>query len=132
MTAADIQARIFEAAGLKTSVKKGTGSMKGYVIIWPIFQGGKFPSLPFDFVQELKRELQPFNSVQHPVFCSTNEISVYGISDDRTEFKKERKPLPIEQQKVKMWGSKNSQIRLDKAIRRNAKNMQKGNTARYM
>lgn len=46
-TAAEIQTFIFEQTGLKTGVRKGTGSQKGYLIIYPIFQGGKYPRRTF-------------------------------------------------------------------------------------
>lgn len=63
---------------------------------------------------------------------TASEIHVYQITDDRIEMKKEAKPKPIDPNKPqKGWGSKNSQIRLDKAIARNAKKMKKGNTATY-
>ncbi len=46
------------------------------------------------------------------------------------EFKKERKPKASETTS-KGWGSKNSQMRLDKASARYAKKLMKGNCARY-
>jgi hypothetical protein len=123
MKASDIQTKILNETGLKTSVKKySTGSMKGYVRIIPIFQNGSYPSFPFDFVRNLKEELKSFDYGSNPVFCSCSEISVYGIEDDRIQMKKERKPKEIESMKDgKGWGSKNSQMRLDKASRRAAK-----------
>lgn len=131
-TAKEIQEQIFEKTGLKTSVRKGTGSMSGYVCIRAIFQNGNYPSFPFEFIQALKGQLQDFNYENKPLFCATSEISVYGISDEKTKYKNERKPKPIDETKtMKGWGSKNSQLRLDKATLRNAKKMQKGNTARY-
>lgn len=42
-----------------------------------------------------------------------------------------RKLMRDKDKPVSGWGSKNSQIRLDKASRRNAKRMRGGNTARY-
>ena len=47
-------------------------------------------------------------------------------------MKKESKPKQADPNKpLKGWGSKNSQMRLDKAAARNAKKMCKGGTARY-
>lgn len=135
MTAAEIQTKILTETGLKTSVKKHkTGSMKGYIRIMPIFQNGSYPSLPFDFVQKLKTELSQFNYHDKPVFCTCSDICIYQIEDDRIHMKKERKPKAVDSDKpMKGWGSKNSQIRLDKAVQRYAKNLRKdGNRARYM
>ena len=133
MTAAEIQKRILEETGLKTSVKKySNGSMKGYIRIMPIFQNGTYPSIPFDFVQKLKADLHSFDYANKPVFCTCSDISVYQIEDNRIEMKKERKQKPIDIDKpMKGWGSKNSQIRLDKATARNAKKLNKGGVARY-
>ena len=47
--AKEVQEKIFSESGLKTSVKAGVGSMKGYVVIWPILQNGIYPNIPFDF-----------------------------------------------------------------------------------
>ena len=106
--------------------------MKGYVRIMPIFQNGAYPSLPFDFVQDLKVRLAAFDYANKPVFCSCSDISVYEIEDDRVQMKKERKPKSVDPDKPsKGWGSKNSQLRLDKATARNAKKLNKGGVARY-
>ena len=123
MKASEIQTKILTETGLKTSVKKySTGSMKGYVRIMPIFQNGSYPSLPFEFVQKLKAELAGFDYANKPVFCTCSDISVYQIEDDRIQMKKENKPKEVDTNKVtKGWGSKNSQMRLDKASRRAAK-----------
>jgi hypothetical protein len=92
MKASEIQAKILTETGLKTSVKKYTsGSMKGYVRIMPIYQNGSYPTLPFEFVQKLKAELAVFDYANKPLFCSTSDISVYGIEDDRINMKKEHK-----------------------------------------
>ena len=132
MKASEIQTKILQETGLKTSVKKYTaGSMRGYVRIMPIFQKGSYPSLPFDFVQKLKSELALFDYANKPVFCTCSDISVYQIEDDRIPMKKENKPKDIETKKVKVWGSKNSQIRLDKAATRYAVRLRKGDCARY-
>jgi len=79
----------------------------------PIFQNGSYPSLPFEFVQKLKAELAVFDY-------------------DRIQMKKESKLKEIYPNKtMKGWGSKNSQMRLDKATSRNAKKMNKGEVAKY-
>lgn len=125
----EVQEYIFTQTGIKASVKKGVGSMKGYFTFSPMFQDGIYPKFPFDFIQALKPTLP--SEEPHPSFCSIGQISIYGLIDNRQEFKKERKPKPIEEIKVRQWGSKSSQMRLDKAARRNAKKMNKGGTARY-
>ena len=132
ITAKIIQEVIFAESGLKTSVKNGTGSMSGYVIIWPMFQNGQYPSIPFDLCQRLKTELSQYNHEQKPLFSTTSEISVYGILNDAIKFKHERKAKTMEESSVKSWGSKNSQLRLDKAAARYAKKLRRGeNVARY-
>ncbi len=128
-TAKEIQEFVFQKTNIKTSVSNGRGSMKGYVTIRPIFQNGSYPYIPFDFCQELKTILSEYDYINYPLFCSTSEISVYGISNEKTEYKKERKQKP--ESKAKTWGSKNSQLRLDKASRRYAKKLSNGNCARY-
>jgi len=133
MKASEIQQLILSETGLKTSVKQYTkGSMKGYLRIMPIFQNGCYPSIPFDFVQSLKSKLSNFDYANKPTFCTCSDISVYQIEDDRLEMKKERKPKQVDPSKpIKGWGSKNSQMRLDKATARNAKKMNKGGVVRY-
>lgn len=122
MNASDIQNKILKETGLKTSVKKySSGSLKGYIRIMPIFQNGCYPSLPFDFVQKLKTELSNFDYNQKPVFCTISDIHIYDIIDDRIIMKKENKPKPIEELSVRQWGSKYSQMRLDKTAARYAK-----------
>jgi hypothetical protein len=122
MKASEIQTKILTETGLKTSVKKySTGSMKGYVRIMPIFQNGSYPSLPFEFVQKLKAELAGFDYANKPVFCTCSDITVFQIEDDRIQMKKESKPKIDTNKVIKGWGSKNSQMRLDKASRRAAK-----------
>lgn len=131
-TTFQVQLYIHEKTGIKTSVKKLTGSMKGYISIRPMFQDGKYPQFPFEFTQELKPLLKEFSSSMHPVFCAINYIDIYGIENDPIKYQKERKPKPIDETKpVKGWGSKNSQLRLDKATARNAKRLRSGATARY-
>jgi hypothetical protein len=133
MKASDIQKKILAETGIKTSVKKNTGSMKGYITIRPLFQNGTYPSFPFDWVRKLKEDLKKYDTTSHPVFCSTSGIDVYQLEDERIMMKKEAKPKEISQMKDgKGWGSKNSQVRLDKAVSRNAKKLRNGTTARYI
>ncbi len=127
----EVQNYILEHAGLKTSVRVGKGSMKGYLIVIPIFQNDCYPDIDFKVTRELEKILDEYDKHPNPVFCSVSTISVAGLNDDRINMKKERKPKEISEMKVKQWGSKNSQMRLDKATERNAKRMNKGNTARY-
>ena len=133
MKVSEIQTKILNETGLKTSVKVfSTGSMKGYVRIMPIFQNASYPSLPFDFVQKLKGDLSKFDFQNKPLLCSCSDICIYQIDDDRIIMQKESKPKIIDTCKVsKGWGSKNSQMRLDKATARNAKKLNKGGVARY-
>lgn len=133
MKASKIQTKILNETGIKTSVsliKKG--SMKGYVRIRPMFQNGKYPDIPFDFIKELKIHLAQFDYGNKPLFCSTSEINIYQIEDDRIKMKTERKQKVDDPNKPqKGWGSKNSQMRLDKATKRNAKKLRKGGVAGY-
>jgi len=106
----------------------GTGSMKGAFIFWPQFQNGIYPTFDFSIVQELKKQLPEH---WQNIF-TISDISMYNLDYEEPEkFKRESKGKSIEQMKVKQWGSKNSQLRLDKATARNAKKMNKGGTARY-
>lgn len=133
MTAKDIQLSILSETSIKTTVsfiKKG--SMKGYIRIRPMFQNGSYPSYPTELIKNLKEKLKGFDYGDYPLFCSTSDIHVFDIIDDRVVMKKESKPKPLDPDKItKGWGSKNSQMRLDKATARNAVKMAKGNTARY-
>jgi hypothetical protein len=129
-TVADIQAKILEETGLKTSVKRyKSGSMKGYIRVMPMFQNNEYPSFPFEFVRSLKDELINFNSEEKPVFCSVSEICVYQIEGESIKMKTEKKPKRSDSQRE--WGSKNSQMRLDKAAARYAKKLKKGGCAGY-
>jgi len=133
MKASEIQTKILTELNLKTSVSNiKKGSMKGYIRIRPMFQNGKYPDFDFNFIQSLKLELLNFDYDNKPVFCSTSEIFIYQIEDDRIIMAKESKPKLIDLTKTaKGWGSKNSQMRLDKATQRNAKKLMKGGVARY-
>jgi hypothetical protein len=133
MKVSDIQTKIFNELGIKTSVKiVKSGSMKGYIYIRPIFQNGIYPNFPIEWIRELRKELDNLYQEPRPAFCNTTEISIYQIEDDRITYKKECKPKPKDTEHIsKGWGSKNSQIRLDKATARYAKRLNKGGCARY-
>lgn len=135
MKVSEIQTAIFEQTGLKTSFKRMTGSMKYHVKIWPIFQGGQYPKFPFDWVNEFKKQFKP--DLAHDCFSyvSVGELNIPALNFteiDPIQYKKERKPKTIDPDKIQAgWGSKNSQLRLDKATRRNAVRLRAGTTARY-
>ena len=132
MKISEIQTLIFERTGLKTTARHNKGSMKGYITIRPMFQGGEYAQFPFEFAREIKSMFKTFGD-NYPI-CGTQDINIpiQNITDfDPIRYKKENKPKPIEEMKQRTWGSKNSQLRLDKATARNAVKMQKGNTARY-
>ncbi len=132
MKISDIQTLIFERTGLKTTARHNKGSMKKYITIRPMFQGGEYAQFPIEFAREIKSMFKTFGDT-YPI-CGTQGINIpiQNITEfDPIRYKKENKPKPISEMNVKTWGSKNSQLRLDKATERNAKKMQKGNTARY-
>jgi hypothetical protein len=85
--------------------------------------------MPYDFTQSLKKELSNFDYENMPLFCTISQVSVYGLVDEIIKMKKESKPKQSEL--TKGWGSKNSQMRLDKATSRYAKKINNGNVARY-
>lgn len=132
MKISEIQTIIFERTGLKTTARHNKGSMKGYITIRPMFQGGEYAQLPIEFAREIKSMFKAFGD--NPPMCGTQDINIpiQNITEfDPIRYKKENKPKPIEEMKQRTWGSKNSQLRLDKATARNAVKMSKGNTARY-
>ena len=132
MKISEIQTLIFERTGLKTTARHNKGSMKGYITIRPMFQGGEYAQFPIEFAREIKSKFKTFGD-NYPI-CGTQDINIpiQNITEfDPIRYKKENKPKPIEETKQRSWGSKNSQLRLDKATARNAVKMQKGNTARY-
>ena len=129
MKASEIQNIILEETGIKSSVKKGIGSMKAYMIFSPMFQKGEYPTFPFDFYRKFMRDYP--GEYPNETLCSGTQIMVCDVEDDRIKFKKEKKPASVENMKIRQWGSKNSQLRLDKATRRNAVKMKKGGTAGY-
>lgn len=94
-----------------------------------MLQSGIYPIFPHDFLIQLK-PLLPSDPYK-PAFTSGTMIHVYGIADDRVDFKKERKKTVDPDKMSKGWGSQNSQLRLDKAAFRYAKKLNRGGCARY-
>lgn len=132
MTIQQIQETILNETGIKTSVRKNKGSMKHHITIRPIFQNGSYPNFPFEWVTKFRDQFK--NVGDTFPYGSTLQIDLpIALFEDTTPtvYKKERKPKPIEQQTGKTWGSKNSQMRLDKAAGRYAKKLNKGGCARY-
>jgi len=125
MKVSEIQQAIFEQTGLKTSFKRMTGSMKYHVKIWPIFQGGQYPNFPHSWVHEFNKQFKP--DLAHDCFPygSIGELNIPATNFtefDPIQYKKERKPKPIDENSPqRTWGSKNSQMRLDKTAARYAK-----------
>lgn len=118
MKVSEIQQAIFEQTGLKTSFKRMTGSMKFHVKIWPIFQDGKYPNFPFEWVNQFAKQFKA--DLAHDCFPygSVGELNIPAVNFteiDPITYKKERKPKFDPDKVVKGWGSKNSQMRLDKA-----------------
>lgn len=132
MKISEIQKLIFERTGLKTTARHNKGSMKGYITIRPMFQGGDYALFPIEFAREIKSTFKTFGD-NYPI-CGAQDINIpiQNITEfDPIRYKKENKPKEREQMTVKGWGSKNSQLRLDKATARNAKKLKNGKTARY-
>lgn len=130
MTISEIQNEILNKTGLKTSISKCKGSMKGYIKIFPMFQGGIYPTFPHDFIVNMRTVLKQFDYANKPLFCTISDICIYQIEDDRIQFKRESKPK--ENKSEPSWGSKNSQMRLDKDSARYAKRLRNNNDcARY-
>lgn len=133
MKVSEIQTAIFEQTGLKTSAKRNKGSMKHHYTIWPIYQGGKYPDFPFAWLREFSKQ---FNSFGQGVFCTVSSLDIpaNNFTDfDPIQYKKEHKPKPVDPDKpMSGWGSKNSQLRVDKATARHAKAVTQGkNTVRF-
>lgn len=135
MKVSEIQTAIFEQTGLKTSFKRMTGSMKHHIKIWPIFQGGIYPKFPFEWANKFNKRFKPDLVNDCFPYCSIMELNIPASNFtefDPIQYKKERKQKPIDDGKpMAGWGSKNSQLRLDKATARNAKKLKAGTTARY-
>jgi len=131
----EIQAAIFEQTGLKTSAKKMTGSMKRHIKIWPIFQGGIYPNFPYEWLSEFKKQFKGIPETDTFPYCTVTDLNLPAalFEFDPIKYPKESKPKPIDPDKAgKGWGSKNSQMRLDKAAARYSAAIRRGeNRARY-
>lgn len=125
MKVSEIQTAIFEQTGLKTSFKKMNGSMRHHVKIWPIFQGGEYPKFPFEWLREFSKQFKADLLNDCFPYASTMELNIPAVNFtefDAIQYKKESKPKPIDEGKTMAgWGSKNSQMRLDKTANRYAK-----------
>lgn len=126
MTIADFQNFILKETSIKTSVKKNKGSMKDYTTFTPIYQKGIYPEYDFTWRQNLIKQYTETDPPQ--IMVSSSQIQLHNslLSGEALHFKREKKPLPIEQMKVRQWGSKNSQMRYDKAVARNHKRVMRG------
>jgi hypothetical protein len=128
----EIQTEIFNQTGLKTTVGRGTGSMKKYITLIPQFQNGNYPDFPVDWLRTYKKQFVQHDGVEPLCSVSSIHLPAASFEYDPIRYKKDAKPKPIEEQKARTWGSKNSQLRLDKAAARYAKALRRGeNRARY-
>ena len=132
MKISEVQKQIFEQTGLKTTVKHNKGSMKNHITIRPLFQNGAYQNFPFDWLQIFKSQFKQNNGVFPYFTVSGIDLPASLFEFDPIQYPKERKQKSVDENStVKGWGSKNSQLRLDKASRRYAKHLNKGNCARY-
>ena len=135
MKVSELQEKIFAETGLKTSVKKQTGSMKHHYAFTPLFQNGEYPKYPIEWGRQIVKQFQDMPGLGN-YFTNGNILDILALNFtdyDPIQYKKERKPKPIDPDKpLKGWGSKNSQVRLDKAASRYAKALRRGESrARY-
>jgi hypothetical protein len=121
MKISEIQQTIFAETGIKTSVKKGVGSMRGYYVFTPMFQGGVYPKFPVEWCRAFRDRFPRSDS--SPMFSTVDRIEIFhGVEvDESVKFKRESKPKTRDEMSVRTWGSENSQIRLDKTAARYAK-----------
>lgn len=135
MKVSELQEIILKETGLKTSVKKQSGSMKFHYAFTPLFQNGEYPKYPIEWGREFKKQFKTLPGLGN-YFTNGNILDILAINFteyDPIKYPKERKPKPFtEDSPVQTWGSKNSQVRLDKAVARYAKALRRGeNRARY-
>lgn len=136
----DIKAQVEKLTGVAVSVSIGRlgSSMRGYVIIRAKRKGGQ--NVEWSFENSIELTTMFIGLPETPTTCNKYELCVfvgneaYNYSAPKTERAKTISPQreKSEQKKSKGWGSKNSQMRLDKASRRFAKRMKRGNTVRYL
>lgn len=123
MKVSELQQIILNETGLKTSVKKQSGSMKHHYAFTPLFQGGEYPKYPIEWGREFIKQFKAIPGYGN-YFTNGNILDILALNFtdyDPIKYQKERKPKTIDEMKAKQWGSKNSQMRLDKASRRAAK-----------
>lgn len=133
MTTAEIQNLILDQTGIKTSVKKLSGSMKQHLCFSPMFQNGSYPEYPTEWRREFVKQFKVLPGLGN--YQNSTQIHILKINIEEGEpmkFKKENKPKTIHEMNVREWGSQNSQLRLDKAAARHAKAVRQGkDTVRY-
>lgn len=83
MKTSEIQTMILENTGIKTSVKKGTGSMKNYISFSPMFQNGTYPCFPFDFTREFPKQFK--TTPGNTNFASGTVIDILNINFDEID-----------------------------------------------
>lgn len=129
----EIQSQILKETGVKTSVRKYSGSMKNHIGIRPMYQNGEYPKFPFEWANDFKKKFSTIPG--HENYSSSDYIDILKINfSDLTpvKYSKERKPKQNTEKTTKGWGSKNSQLRLDKASARYSKALRRGeDRARY-
>lgn len=133
-----IQKTILDVTGLKTSVKVGslTSSMRGYVMFRAAKVAGQFTQWTFEQGNQLRAlfagtEEKPTTGTFYELCVYFgNEAYNYERAPKTSAVKKEAAPAS-EKVTRSGWGSKNSQMRLDKASRRYAKRLRTTNCARY-
>lgn len=132
-TIQEVQKTLYEQTGLKTSVKKLKGSMKNYVMISAMFQNGNYPKFEFEYGRNFIKKFRNFGDDENGFSLTHFTLLIQNFTDlTPMKFKTEKKPKTIEEMKVREWGSKNSQMRLDKKSAAYAKKGRQGrNQARY-
>lgn len=135
MKVSELQEIILKETGIKTSVRKYKGSMKFHYGFTSMFQNGEYPKFPIEWGRNFVKQFATIPGHGN-YFTNGNMIDILQINFteyDPIKYQKESKPKPVDENKTaKGWGSKNSQLRLDKAASRYAKALRRGeNRARY-
>lgn len=109
--------------------------MKFHYAFTPLFQGGEYPKYPIEWGREFVKQFKTIPGYGN-YFTNGNILDILSLNFteyDPIKYQKERKPKPIDPDKIQAgWGSKNSQLRLDKAASRYAKRVRRGaNTVRF-
>lgn len=108
MKVSELQEIILAQTGIKTSVRKYTGSMKNHYSFRPQFQGGRYPKFPYEWANEFKKQFQTLPGFGN-YFTNGDMLDILAINFteyDPIIYKKERKPKTIDQLNVKQWGAK--------------------------